>query len=184
MVERNDFHRGAGKDMGQFRQTWKLCKKYLMSRKWWGRKPMKNVPFWRSEEMQPFPKLFQTPVCSRVKRDRKYFWCEIEKTFPWSKEAWAITANTAGGQETWYGIYSTVSTIVTTNPKARISNLVEDTGQRRFNLLVDSKACCLYLVSQLSCPRRVDSLVTKVITDNCAENYSAFDFVRHWYTCH
>lgn len=48
--------------------------------------------------MQLFPIVFQTPMFRRVKKNRKYFQCEIENTFKWKEEVWTVTANTAGGR--------------------------------------------------------------------------------------
>lgn len=68
---------------------------------------------------------------------------------------------------------------MTTNPPAKLSNLVEDAGQCQFNVVGYSKACCLNLVSKLSCLRiKILCFDPKVITEDCAGNYNALT-VRH-----
>lgn len=65
------FLQGAWKDIGQVRQRCKLCKKYLMFRKWWGRKlKCKTYHFGDLRKCSLFQSSFR-PQCAAGYRERE-----------------------------------------------------------------------------------------------------------------
>lgn len=136
------FLRGAWKDMGHVQAKCKLCKKYLTSS--WGRKlEVQNVPFWRYEQMKPYPKVSQIPVCSRIKTDWNVSDVKLRKHLNGRR---VIAVNTAGDLQTWYGICF-IDWMIYDKPSAKLSKVVEYTGQCQCSLLGYSKACCLWTSS-------------------------------------